>query len=81
MLTSEAGPGKMFVKLRKLSGVYYDDEGEIVSYNDYTPLICLWCTSIYAAVFLSFMPSKIVNLLAASGIAVLVDKVLTAEGK
>lgn len=81
MLTSEAGPNDMFTRLREISGVQYDDEtGNVVSWNDWSPLVCLWCTSVYAAGILALVPRTIVSILAASGIAVIIDKCLSSAG-
>lgn len=78
MLVNEDGPGGIFLKLRTFSGITYDDTtGEIASWNDYTPLVCVWCTSIYVSLVLHLMPAKLVSLFAVSGLAVALDKELT----
>lgn len=75
MMVHEEGPRGMFIKIREKSGIQYDDEtGNVISYNDYTPLMCVWCTSVYVAAIMSFVPRRIVQALAISGLAVLADK-------
>lgn len=73
MLVEEDGPGKIFVKLRELSGIEYDDKGEILSYNDYTPLTCTYCTSVWVAALTWFLPSWFHRLMALSAGAILID--------
>lgn len=78
MLVHEEGPNDVFIKLREASGVQYDDKtGETVSWNDWTPLICIWCTSLYVAVILSWAPKRLITMFATSGIAVIVDKLVS----
>lgn len=65
----------MFIKIREASGIEHDAQGEIaVVTNDYTPLHCVWCTSIYVAVALLFAPDWVLRFLAASGITGLIEE-------
>lgn len=75
MLVEEDGPGRVFHRLRELSGIEYDQDDQIVSFNDYTPLHCVYCTSIWVAAALWFAPSWLVRLMALSAGAVLIDVV------
>lgn len=73
-LVHEDGPGKVGQRIRKASGIEYSADGEIWAYNDYTPLTCVFCTSMWVAAVLMFLPGGIHRWLAASAIAVLVEK-------
>lgn len=75
MLVEEDGPGRVFHKLRELSGIKYNQDDEIESFNDYTPLHCVYCTSIWVAVALSLAPSWFSRLMALSAGAILIDVV------
>lgn len=74
-LVKEEGPGRISVKIRELSGIEHDDSGEILSRNDYTPLFCVWCTSVYAALLLLAAPDWVLRLLAASGLAGFIEEI------
>lgn len=74
MLVKEPGPGRVFVKIRELSGIEHDAEGEPASWNDYTPLYCVWCTSVYVAVVMLYAPDWLLRLLAASGVTGLIEE-------
>lgn len=75
MLTSEAGPYEMFVKLRVLTGIEHDAEGKAVSWREDGPwpLHCLCCTSVWVAAALLVAPSWVSRWLAISMIAVAGD--------
>lgn len=73
MLVEEDGPGKIFRQLRELSGIEYDSDDEILSHNDYTPLYCVYCTSVWVAALSFFTPDWLVRLLAISGLAILME--------
>lgn len=75
MLVEEDGPGRVFRKLRELSGIEYDDNDEIVSYNDFTPLHCTYCTSVWLVVLTWFAPAWFHRLMAISAGAILIDVV------
>lgn len=69
MLVLEKGPGDVFVKLREYTGIEYDAvSGEAVSYPDYNPLHCLYCTSLYTTAAMFVVPSRARRLLAVAGI-------------
>lgn len=74
MLVRENGPFGIFMRFREWSGIVYDDEGEMVSWNDKTPLVCIYCTSIWAALGLLLLPIKVKDVLAVSGLASVVFK-------
>lgn len=73
MLVEEDGPGRIFRRLREASGIEYDDSGEILSHNDYTPLYCVYCTSVWVSIFSFFAPDWLLRLLAISGLAILFE--------
>lgn len=75
MLTKEDGPGRVFRRLREASGVEYAGNN-IISYNDYTPLHCIYCTSIYAAIVVLCGPTQLRSVLAVSGLAAFIERVL-----
>jgi hypothetical protein len=74
MLVNEVGPGRIFYRLREFTGVQHAEDGKPVSWNDYTPLYCTKCTSVYVALALLFAPGWIHRLLAASSVSVILDK-------
>lgn len=75
LLVKEPGPGRIFVKLREATGIEHDANDEIsVVTNDYTPLHCVWCTSMYVAIALYFAPLGLLRLMAASGITGLIEE-------
>lgn len=74
LLVNEDGPKDIFLKLRKASGIVYNDNGDVVSWNDWTPLTCAWCTSLYVASFMLLAPRFISKILAVSALSVLIDK-------
>jgi hypothetical protein len=73
MLVSEAGPGRVFIKLREATGVQHSDDGTAVSWGDWTPLACTKCTSVYVATAMSIAPNWVHWLMAASAVSVLLD--------
>lgn len=76
MLVEEDGPGKIFRRIRELSGVEYaSDSDDIISYNDYTPLHCTYCTSVWVVAVTWFFPEWFHRLMAISAGAILVDVV------
>lgn len=77
MLTEEKGPGRIFRKIREASGIEYvsNESGEILSYNDYTPLNCIYCTSVWVSLALFITPNWVTRLLAISALAIVLDDV------
>lgn len=77
MLTEENGPGRIFRKIREASGIEYEsnESGKVLSYNDYTPLNCIYCTSIYVSLALFLTPTWLTKLLAISALAIVLDDV------
>lgn len=78
LLTKEDGPGMIVRDFRELTGVQHDSDGNPMEWNDWTPLHCIYCTSLWVAPFALLFPSWLITLLAGSGIAVLVDKLSSA---
>lgn len=68
MLVKEQGPLGVFTRLRELTGIQHDDDGEFVSWG-YSPLVCVLCTSVWVALFLVKAPKKFKEVLAVSGVA------------
>lgn len=73
-LVKEDGPGHVARSIREATGIEHDDAGEVVSYNDWTPLTCVFCASIWVAAVLAMLPRWTHTWLAASAIAVLVEQ-------
>lgn len=73
MLVEEDGPGMVFRKLREASGIKYDDADEIISHGDYTPLHCVYCTSVWVALGSFLMPNRLLSVMALSAAAILLE--------
>lgn len=67
----------MFVKLRELTGITHTEDGHVLSYGDWTPLYCVWCTSLWVALVLMFVPLIVLLPLAVSAAAIIVHEKLT----
>lgn len=76
MLVQEQGPGRLFVKLRELTGIEHTEDGHVLSYGDWTPLHCVWCTSIWVAIVLIWIPVVVLLPLALSGMAIIIHEKL-----
>lgn len=70
MLVNETGPFDIFVKLRELWGIKHDEDGVPLLFPHGVPLACMWCTSVWVAAAMIFVPRKIVELLAVSATAI-----------
>lgn len=75
MLTSEAGPKNIFVKLRESTGIEHNEAGKAISWpsDSIWPLHCLCCTSVWVALGLLVMPNWVNVWLAGSMVAVAGD--------
>jgi hypothetical protein len=73
MLVNERGPFNVFVALREATGITHDTEGVALSWNDDSPLSCLYCTSVWVALVLMVCPMWIKEWLAVSGLAIMVE--------
>lgn len=79
LLVKEEGPGDLALKLRLATGIEYDVTGKTpVSWPPYNPLHCIFCTSLWAAAILYWLPGGLSSVLGASGIVVLAQKLLEA---
>ena len=76
MLVRETGPWGVFTRLRKLTGIIHDDAGEPIGVPDGNVLGCVWCTSVWVALVLVWMPAQVLLILAASALAVIVNEKL-----
>lgn len=74
MLVREDGPFRLARKLRDVTGIECDEDGRVFSYPDWNPLHCVYCTSVWVAVALYFMPRILREALAASGMSVIIEK-------
>lgn len=77
MLTAEAGPSGVFVRLREATGIKHDANGLVVSWLDDSiwPLHCLCCTSVYVALALWALPGWVSRWMAVSMVAVAGDSI------
>lgn len=73
MLVKEAGPYHVFADLRYTTGIEYNDDGSVLTYPDWNPLVCVLCSSIYTAVLVLLMPGWLRKVFAVSGVAVLLE--------
>lgn len=80
MLVHEHGPLGLFIVLRRLTGIQYDETEQAFMWPSWNPLWCVYCTSIYTAAImigLAFIPILasyiVIYLLAVSGIVCLLE--------
>lgn len=80
LLVNEAGPGRVFVKLREATGIEHDETtGRTLHVaNDWTPLYCVWCTSIYVSAVLMLVPLVALVPLAASAVCIIIQEKLVS---
>lgn len=74
-LVEEDGPGRVARRIREATGIEHDADGTVLAYNDYTPLTCIFCASVYVAAVLTLLPARVHTWLAASAVAVLFEQV------
>lgn len=74
MLVQEAGPDHVFARLRQLTGIEYNERGDVVSYPPANPLHCVVCTTVYTSVLMLFMPRLVRRAFAVAGVAALIQK-------
>lgn len=67
----------MFVRLRERTGIIHTDDDRILSHGDWTPLYCIWCTSLWVAPVLMFVPLIVLMPLAISTLAIIIHEKLT----
>lgn len=77
MLVQEAGPGRIFIRLREATGIVHTDDGHVLNYGDWTPLYCVWCTSMWLALILMWLPTIVLLPFAASAVAIIIHEKLT----
>lgn len=70
MLVEERGPGDVFLKLRAKTGVTGLGNTPFI-WNHWTPLGCIYCTSIWVGIALWILPKWVSTPLALSAVAVL----------
>jgi hypothetical protein len=77
MLVNEDGPNRVFRKLRQASGMEYGgpDSSKAYAWNDWTPLHCILCTSVYIGGVSLALPQWILNMFALSAVTVLIERV------
>lgn len=80
MLVHEDGPYEMWYGLRIKSGIRYGFDGKPSQFGGLSPLHCLLCTSLWVSPILYLLPIKYVMPWAISGIAILIEEVVTWLG-
>lgn len=70
MLVWEDGPWEVIKRFREWSGIVEDGTG---SENGWSPLGCMYCTSVWVAGILMILPSWVSKLLAISALAIIVE--------
>jgi hypothetical protein len=80
MLVHEIGPFRLFTEIRKLNGIEHDVDGfpEVTNYDQV--LSCIFCTSVWTSIILMLMPKPVVNVLAISAVAAVLEEKY-GEGK
>lgn len=73
MLVNEQGPNNIFVKIRELTGIEHDEDHVPIVLPDNSVFKCLWCTSVWVAFAMLFVPKSIRLMLAGSAIACLIE--------
>jgi len=84
LLVNEAGPFDMFVKIRELTGIQHNEEKEplVIPGRLFAELLsCVWCTSVWVAIFLFVASQLCLTLalfistpLALSAVAIILEK-------
>jgi hypothetical protein len=75
LLVNEDGPWRVFDRLRRNTGIEYTTQGKIFSWPDWNPLVCIWCTSLWAAPVIHWAPRWFIWLLALSALAITGERV------
>ncbi len=66
----------LFTKLRTLTGIKHDEDGYPIAFPPGNVLSCLYCTSVWVALFTLVAPKWLIKVMAMSGLAVITDKLL-----
>lgn len=87
LVAREEGPGDFFLHMRRLNGVYYGQDGEVIARGQLAKLItCVWCQSVWWSAIASALYVYGMGLsvwwwmpltLALSAIAIIADEKLT----
>lgn len=57
MITEEYGPYGIFKNIRELFGVDHDWNDKVIAYPTNSPIICLWCVSVWVGIAFTVLPS------------------------
>lgn len=74
MLVKEDGPFDVLSELRARTGIEYDINNEPTKYPNWNPLHCIWCTSVWIAPLIMWLPVYLTYGLAISAGACLIDR-------
>jgi len=87
LIVNEAGPWDLLAKFRAWIGIYYDDHSEVQGKNVVArAMTCVWCISIWVALFLTVMkfivPATPVLMLpfALSAVAIMIEEFVNDKG-
>lgn len=77
LLVHEEGPWGFLEEIRHVMGIERYDDGTLMSYPTWSPLHCVWCTSIWVAGALMLLPKStwLCTWLAGSAIAIGIEEV------
>lgn len=78
-LVEEDGPGHVARKIRESTGIEHDRDGNVLAYNDYTPLTCVFCASVWVAAVLMLLPARVHTWLAAAALSMLLEQSRAAK--
>lgn len=79
LLVNEAGPWRVFIRLREAFGVGHNDD-DVPAYWPYGSIFaCVWCMSVWIGFVVLIIPIPIVAALSLSAIAIAINE--TYNGK
>jgi len=73
MLTQETGPFMILTKIRSATGIKHDEFGKPIAWPVGNVLACLYCTSMWVAMFAVVCPKWVLRILAYSGLAIMIE--------
>lgn len=73
LLVHEEGPWGLAKKLRSATGIQ-EINGKAFSWPDWTPLACIYCTSVWVGFAMLVVPSPIRRALVSSALAIIVQE-------
>lgn len=74
LLVNEMGPYYVFRRMREAAGFAYYPDGDVLRRPDNHVLSCVWCTSLWLAFGVGFLPKWLRRGLALSAVAIIVEE-------